>query len=295
MERLEQLRRRVDGAESLRSITGAMKALASVRIRGFREMVAIQADYRETLEAAFKVALRDAPSRPLDVGEDGGQSAGAGLIVFGSDLGLVGQFNADISVFAAERIREIGDVVHVAAVGSRPLPHLRAAGIDPSSVLPVPVSPGHLNELAQDLVLLIESWRREGIGKVAVAHHSYRAGAHYGPRWQGLLPLDPDWLRSVASRSWSTRVLPTYRASWESLFRYLVREQLYVSLVRAAAESQASEHAGRLAAMERAERRIDEHLDELRRRLRDRRQEAIDEELLDLMTGFQASQEAYQV
>ena len=52
MERLERLRRRLVGAESLRSIAGAMKALAAVRIRGFREAVAALDGYREVLEPA---------------------------------------------------------------------------------------------------------------------------------------------------------------------------------------------------------------------------------------------------
>lgn len=290
-QRVEQVRRRLSSAESLRSIAGAMKALAAVRIRGFRESVAALEDYRGTLEAAFQVALRDAPGLPRVTvdGDEGGRAAG--VIVFGSDLGLVGRFNADVADFAARRLEEISDVRHVASVGTRPVPHLEGAGIELSSVLPVPASPDHLPELAQDLLLMIEGWREEGVERVAVAHHTYRSGARWRPRWHRLLPLDPEWLEELADRPWPTRVLPTYRSSWEPLFRFLVREQLYVSLVRAAAESQASEQAGRLAAMERAGRRIDEHLDELRTALRDGRQEAVTEELLDLMTGYRASEE----
>lgn len=291
MERLERLRRRLAGTESLRSIAGAMEALAAVRIRGFREAVVALDGYREVLEAGFQVALRDAPEPPG--GREDGEEADAplGVVIFGSDLGLVGQFNVEIATFAAARLERLGGARHAAAVGSRPVPHLEAAGVIPSAVLPVPASPDHVAELAQDLLVLIEGWRAEGVERLAVAHHAYRSGARYGPRWQRLLPLDPEWLEEIAARPWPTRVLPTYRGAWEPLFRFLVREQLYLSLVRAAAESQASEHAGRLAAMERAGRRIDEHLEELRAALRAGRQEAVTGELLDLLTGFRASEE----
>lgn len=296
MEREERLRKRVDAAESLQSITAAMKALASVRIRGFRDAVASLEAYRTSLELGFQAALRDVPG-----GQRAGAAAGAltegkeeepaGVVVFGSDLGLVGRFNEQIASFAAGRLRELGDPVRVAAVGHRLVPHLRGRGVELAVVLPVAAGPSRLTGLARELLLTIEEWRGEGVERVAVSHHAYRRGAAYGPRWQPLLPLDPDWLAELADRPWPTRVSPRYRAPWESLFGFLVREHLHVSMVRAAAESQASEHAGRLAAMERAEGRIEEHRERLQQELRDRRQEAITEELLDLMTGYRAAEE----
>mgnify|MGYP006280811637 CR=1 FL=1 len=292
MQRVEGLRKRVEAAESLWSIAGAMKALAAVRIRGFREAVSALEGYRESLELGLQVALRDTPvesgAAPAGLDARGGA---AGAVVFGSDLGLVGQFNADIVSHAAPRLRGLGEPVRVAAVGGRLVPHLREAGFEPEIVLPVPAGPDGLTGLAQDLLLSVETWRREGLETLAITHHAYRSGAAYGPRWQLLLPLDREWLADLQARPWPTSVIPTYRAPWEGLFRFLVREHLYVSTVRAAAESQASEHAGRLAAMERAETRIEEHVQQLRQELRDRRQEAVTEELLDLMTGYRASEE----
>ncbi len=297
MERKERLRKRVDAAESLHSIAGAMKALASVRIRGFRDAVASLEEYRASLELGFQVALRDVPG-----GRRAGRAAAgalveeqegrpAGVVIFGSDLGLVGQFNERIASFAAARLRERDDPVRVAAVGRRLVPHLRSHGVEPATVLPVAAGSSRLTGLARELLLTVERWRGEGAERVAVTHHAYRRGTSYGPRWQLLLPLDPAWLAELVDRPWPTRVIPTYRAPWETLFGFLVREHLNVSMVRAAAESQASEHAGRLAAMERAESRIEEHVGQLRQELRDRRQEAITEELMDLMTGYRAAEE----
>lgn len=297
MEREERLRKRVDAAESLQSITGAMKALASVRIRGFRDAVASLEEYRASLELGFQVALRDVPGgrhagrAAAGALAEGQEGMPTGVVVFGSDLGLVGQFNEQIASFAAGRLRERDDPVRVAAVGARLVPHLRSHGVEPATVLPVAAGPSRLTGLARELLLAVEEWRGEGVERVAVTHHAYRRGAAYGPRWQLLLPLDPDWLAELVDRPWPTRVIPTYRAPWETLFGFLVREYLHVSMVRAAAESQASEHAGRLAAMERAESRIEEHAEQLRQELRDRRQEAITEELMDLMTGYRAVEE----
>jgi len=65
-------------------------------------------------------------------------------------------------------------------------------------------------------------------------------------------------------------------------------EYLFVSLFRACAQSLASENASRLAAMERADKNIDELLDGLRGSFHRLRQNGIDEELFDVISGFVA-------
>jgi len=70
--------------------------------------------------------------------------------------------------------------------------------------------------------------------------------------------------------------------------RALIREYLFVSLFRACAESLASENASRLAAMQRADKNIDELLEDLNRKFHRLRQSRIDEELFDVISGFEA-------
>ena len=70
--------------------------------------------------------------------------------------------------------------------------------------------------------------------------------------------------------------------------RALIREYLFVSLFRACAESLASENASRLAAMQRADKNIDELLEDLNRTFHRLRQSGIDEELFDVISGFEA-------
>jgi F-type H+-transporting ATPase subunit gamma len=73
--------------------------------------------------------------------------------------------------------------------------------------------------------------------------------------------------------------------------RALIREYVFVSLFRACAESLASENASRLAAMERADRNIDELLENLHGTFHRVRQGGIDEELFDVLSGFEALSE----
>jgi F-type H+-transporting ATPase subunit gamma len=61
---------------------------------------------------------------------------------------------------------------------------------------------------------------------------------------------------------------------------------LFISLYRACAESLASENASRLEAMQRAEQNIESLSDEFQRSLNRLRQSSIDEELFDVVAGF---------
>ena len=70
--------------------------------------------------------------------------------------------------------------------------------------------------------------------------------------------------------------------------RALIREYLFISLFRASAESLASENASRLAAMERADKNIKDLLEQLHGKFHRLRQSGIDEELFDVVSGFEA-------
>ena len=63
---------------------------------------------------------------------------------------------------------------------------------------------------------------------------------------------------------------------------------LFTSLFRACIESLASENASRLIAMQRAEKNIEEIQSQLLRQYHRQRQSGIDEELSDLVGGFEA-------
>ena len=62
----------------------------------------------------------------------------------------------------------------------------------------------------------------------------------------------------------------------------------FVSFFRVCAESLASENASRLAAMQRADKNIDELLEDLNGAFHRLRQNGIDEELFDVVSGFEA-------
>ncbi|MBK5254966.1 MAG: F0F1 ATP synthase subunit gamma, partial [Vicinamibacteria bacterium] len=122
-----------------------------------------------------------------------------------------------------------------------------------------------------------------------VFHNRPQLGSLYEPVSQRLLPLDAPWQRGLARLPWPTGNLPEVMGRGTGTLRVLIREYLFISLFRACAESGASENASRLAAMQRADKNINDLLETLRGTFNRLRQASIDEELFDVIAGWEAA------
>jgi len=210
-------------------------------------------------------------------------------VVFGSDQGLVGQFNDVVADYARKTLATLSGSPQVWAVGERVHARLADAGMPPMKLFAVPSSVKAIAPLVGQI--LVESEERRSHGEVIELHLFYNrpaSGAVYAPVTQRLLPLDEHWRRKLADLPWPTGQLPQVMGGGSETLRALIRGYLFVSLFRACAESLASENTSRLAAMERADKNIDELLENLRGTFHRLRQTGIDEELFDVISGFEA-------
>jgi len=287
----EVLRRRVQSTETLQSVVGTMKALATVRISQVRRATKALDTSAETLELAFQALLRSEPELAtylLPVSSDAWAA-----VLFGSDHGLCGPFNERLARHADAWLSPLAErhgPPRVMVAGRRLRPRLIALGYEVERVLTLPGSVDAIDDAVLRVVDQIEAWQRDhGVARVLVAHHRPTSGVSYRPRTLQLLPLDLDWLRELRERPWPTNQLPMLGLEGEALLRGLVRQQLGMLLVRAFAASQTAENAARLAAMESAERNVEERLKQLRHAANLERQNAVTEELLDVQAAFEAT------
>jgi len=284
------LRRKIDSAGDLQSVVRTMKALAASSIGQYEQSVRALGDYYRTVELGLSLCFRGTGSAPSMAEGTGRADAGAiGAVVFGSDQGLVGQFNDVVADYAVKVLAPLPAKPKVWAVGERVHARLADAGLSPMGLFTVPNSVKAITPLVGQI--LVESEARRSDGEVAELHLYYNrptSGAVYVPVSQRLLPLDERWRRELAGRSWPTGNLPEVIGGGTANLRALIREYLFVSLFRACAESLASENASRLAAMQRADKNIDEMLEELNGSFHRLRQSGIDAELFDVISGFEA-------
>jgi F-type H+-transporting ATPase subunit gamma len=291
METIEDLKRRIKSTEDLQSVVRTMKALAAVKIRQFEKAVEALEDYHKTVEMGFQVALRD--RKEVVVGARSGPKDQVGAFVFGSDQGMCGPLNDQIVSHALGEMNKFSELKKenrfIVAVGQRVSARMQEAGQHVEEYISLPGSVTGIMPKVHQLLSKIDSWQRErNLEQVFLYYSRQMSGARYEPHTDHLLPVDKQWLARIRERKWPGKALPMFTMDWDPLFSALIRQYLVVSLFRAFAESLASENASRLASMQGAERNIQEQLAFLRMRYHQQRQMSITEELLDIVSGFEA-------
>jgi len=287
---MASLRRKISSAGDLQSVVRTMKALAASSISQYEQSARALADYYRTVELGLSICVRkSAPAARMTEVRGRTDEAIVGAVVFGSDQGLVGQFNDVVADFAVKTLATLPGAPQVWAVGERVHGRLSDAGLPLVGLFAVPNSVKGITPIVGQI--LIESETRHSQDEVTELHLFYNrptSGAVYAPVSQRLLPLDETWRRKLAELPWPTGNLPEVMGGGTATLRMLIREYLFVSLFRACAESLTSENASRLAAMQRADKNIDELLEDLNRTFHRLRQSGIDEELFDVISGFEA-------
>jgi len=282
------LQRKIRSAGDLQSVVRTMKALAASNIGQYEKAVRALGDYHRAVEMGLSICFRGASNALMT--ERGGRAGGVvGVVVFGSDQGLVGRFNDVITDYAASALAKLPGAPQVWAVGERAHARLEDAGLKPVGLYAVPNSIKAITPLVGRI--LMESEARDSHGAVTelyIFHNRPTSGAGYEPAGERLLPLDESWRRELAGLAWPTGNLREVMGVGATTLRGLIREYLFVSLFRACAESLASENASRLAAMQRADKNIDELLETFKGAFHRLRQSGIDEELFDVISGFEA-------
>lgn len=271
-----------------------MKVLAASSIGQYEQSVRALADYYRTVELGLGACFRAAGPTLGTLGPKGRPARNViGAVVFGSDQGLVGQFNQVVADFAMETLTALPGNARVWAVGERVHASLADAGVPVRKVFMVPNSVNTIGPLVGEI--LVETETRPSPFAAAELHLFYNratpgkgSGSIYAPVTQRLLPLDEGWRRKLVEIPWPTARLPEVLGGDTATLRALISEYLFISLFRACAESLASENASRLSAMQRADKNIDDLLEELNRTFHRLRQSSIDAELFDVISGVEA-------
>ena len=160
---LASLRRKISGAGDLESVVRSMKALAAASIGQYEKSVLALADYYRTVELGLVVCVRKQgmaaaeQHRPMSAA-----TKTMSAIVFGSDLGLVGQFNEVLADFVAKALDALPGEKKVWAVGERVHARLADAGLPPVGLFAVPTSVKAIAPLVGQI--LVESERHHDKG-----------------------------------------------------------------------------------------------------------------------------------
>jgi F-type H+-transporting ATPase subunit gamma len=148
-----------------------MKALAASSIGQYEQSVRALTDYYRTVELALRVCFREYGPIPSRVHRKTRINPGViDAIVFGSDQGLVGQFNDVVADYAVKTLGDLPGKCRVWAVGERVQARLVDAGQELAGLFPVPNSVQAITALVGQILVEVEAHRGNGepFGSIAL-------------------------------------------------------------------------------------------------------------------------------
>src|ERR1019366_5138327 len=157
------LRRKISSAGDLQSVVRTMKALAASSIGQYEKSVRALGDYYRTVELGLGACFRESePAAPVVIRKGHAEAGAIGAVVFGSDQGLVGQFNEVIADFAVKTLAALPGKAEVWAVGERVHARLADAGLPPLGLFAVPNSVKAITPLVGRIQIASETRRAQG-------------------------------------------------------------------------------------------------------------------------------------
>lgn len=276
MPRLAELEARVTSIGELDDVVGAMRALAAVRMRQAAEGLIAARAHAEGIRAAFEAVQALLP-------EDHAGTAPGGqlVVVFCTEHGFAGAFNNRL----LDRVNERSDSP-VIVVGSRGASLAQERGLNVVASLTAASHPSGVLDVARCTATAVaEHLDRERLGRADVI---YGCGGAFGTPAIDSVQLLPV-TRSPAALP---RFPPLHHLDARMLVEQLVTEVVLAELARIAMEALAAESSARMQAMSAARDNIERKLADLQRAEHRARQDQITTELLDLLTGVEASSNA---
>lgn len=320
MPSLKEIKSRIASVNSTRKITSAMKMVASSKLHHAQTAIENMLPYENMLEHILKTFLVSAPDVELPFDQERPAKKVA-LIVFSSNSSLCGGFNANIiktMLHAIEEYRKQGltnDDIIIYPIGRKVEEKVRKLGLRSAGSF-VHLADKPNSAQCRDISVEAGTMFLEGkVDKVELIYHHFKSAGSQVLTRRTFLPIDlhddvgadndRDLTSNLATKK-SQEYLKNRNKQEEereqatvkplndnflvepdlkTVLTELVPKELHLMVYTALLDSNASEHAARMVAMQTATDNADELLRELNLQYNKSRQAAITSELLDIVGG----------
>ena len=317
MPSLKEIKNRIASVNSTRKITSAMKMVASSKLHRAQQMIENMLPYENMLERILRSFLASEADAHTVFSEVRPVKHVA-FVVYSSNSSLCGGFNANVTKMlhaAVEEYSALGkENILVYPVGRKIAEQVQKMGLK---------SAGDFTELADkpnvapciDIAReLGEKFLKGEIDRIELIYHHFKSAGSQILQRKTFLPIDvnevigqdndrdlshktvtpemQEYLRKNAKEEEKKKVESKplndnfiVEPDMDTVLKALIPKLAHLMLYTALLDSNASEHAARMVAMQTATDNADELLRELNLQYNKSRQQAITNELLDIVGG----------
>ncbi len=293
MATLREIRQRIRGIKSTQQITRAMKMVSAAKMRRAQERMFNARPYAGKIkelvehlvlssEGVQLPLLQERPVRRLS------------LIVITADRGLCGSFNSNIIKKALGEFKVHKEMeISLLCIGRKGFDFFRKRNytiarnyVNIFNALEV----SHANDIAG---YAIEQFTGDKTDAVRIIYNQFKSVAQQALVVEDLLPLKihpPE--APVSAEEYRRSIDYLYEPSKETLLKALLPRHIRMQIWRALLESEASEQAARMMAMENATANASELIEALTLEFNKARQASITKEILEIVGGAEALKKA---
>lgn len=288
MASLKEVKGRIASVNGTRKITAAMKMVASAKLHKAQAAIENMLPYEKRLNAIltdFLRGMKDSVDSPYVEKREVKRVA---IVVFSSNTSLCGGFNSNIVkhlVVVLDEYKYLGmENVLLYPVGRKVADAVKKMGFKAEGDFQEMADKPSYAEAAELASRLMELYKRKELDKVEVIYNHFRSTALQILTREVFLPIE---LKTDDKPDTSGRVISDYivEPSSQELLAILLPKVLRMKMYTILLDSNASEHAARTMAMQVATDNANDLLQDLTIMYNKSRQQAITNELLDIIGG----------
>ena len=295
MASLKEVKTRINSVKSTRKITSAMKMVASAKLHKAQGAIENMLPYERKLNKILTNFLSaDLPvESPYIKAREVKRVA---IVAFSSNTSLCGAFNANVIKMLLQTVgefRTLGqDNILICPVGKKVDEAVKRLGFQPQETSPTLSDKPSYQEASELAHRLMEMYVSGDIDRVELIYHHFKSMGVQILLRETYLPIDLTRVVDEEEKQKEEEVQGGEIAndyiiepSAEELIANLIPTVLSQKLFTAAVDSNASEHAARTLAMQVATDNANELIQDLTKQYNKSRQQAITNELLDIVGG----------
>ncbi|MGP1548890.1 MAG: F0F1 ATP synthase subunit gamma [Prevotella sp.] len=321
MPSLKEIKNRIASVNNTRKITSAMKMVASSKLHHAQVMIENMIPYEGMLEHILKtfIASDSDIKYHLDLGLEHSETKHVAIIVFSSNSSLCGGFNANIIKIMQNTVEDYtaqGVSVTIYPIGKKIAEKAVKLGYKIAGDFNALADKPNANDCQAIGRELRAQFLKGELNRVELLYHHFKSAGTQILTHKQLLPIDIeeamnyDHYRDLESNIATEKTINYQRAkdkkrveeyeykaghslnsnfivepNLETILNALIPRYVNLMIYTALLDSNASEHAARMVAMQTATDNADELLRQLSLQYNKSRQQAITSELLDIVGG----------
>ena len=295
MASLKEVKTRINSVKSTRKITSAMKMVASAKLHKAQGAIENMLPYQRKLNKILTNFLSaDLPVESPYVKER--EVKRVVIVAFSSNTSLCGAFNANVIKMLLQTVgeyRTLGqDNILIFPVGKKVDEAVKRMGFQPQETSPTLSDKPTYQEAADLAHHLMEMYVSGEVDRVEIIYHHFKSMGLQILLRETYLPIDLTHIIDEEEQKNKEEVEDHEIANdyiiepnAEELIANLIPTVLSQKLFTAAVDSNTSEHAARTLAMQVATDNANELIQDLTKQYNKSRQQAITNELLDIVGG----------